>query len=573
MGRVALPARLVAGAAGAAVLVTAAPPAYAQDEESGGGEVLCELHDPRLADPSGITAADGGNGWWIVPSGDNQSGGMAILRVGEDCAVDEVESMFIEHQPLDPQALAIDTDGFLWAADTGGAAERDSISVTQATAGVSTGTAMYRFVFPDGPEDVNAFVIEPDVDDPIFFSAAEGESTVYVPAAEKAEYDTPMEAAGTVALAEGGSVTGAAVNADSSKIVLRTENAAYEYTVEGGDVVAAVTGTEPVVTPLADEGTAQDIAYDADGNFNTLASTDGGDGTEGVVTAYTPGAPAAEEEEPAAEGDDAAPAEEEGPSLVDRVLDLGIGTIVNILAVIAILGLLTMVGGIMVIRKHKKRDPDDEDDDEVGFAREESGFGDDEGFPAEDPVDLGLDSGQPDPDLGQVARGGVYGGARQEPAGNVYGAKQAEPSGNVYGGAARSEPSGNVYGGAARSDSPPRPTPPAPPRQQQPGGSVYGGGAREEPQYGAFESGGNGSVYDDAGPGRSFSARSEPSGNVYGAAARPEPPAQPGGNVYGARGSAQGSVYGAGAGERTPDADEGYWGPSDSGGSTYGRGR
>jgi hypothetical protein len=572
VGRVALPARLVAGAAGAAFLVTAASPAYAQDEESGGGEVLCDLHDPRLANPAGITAAD--DGWWIVPSAENQNETLSILRVGGDCNVREADEAWIEHQPRDPQALAIDAGGFMWVGDTGDATNRDWITLNQINLDDFSDNVPYRYVFPDGPEEVEAFLLLPgDEKKPLFVTANEGEATLYSPPGENQSENTPMESVGTVALSEGGSVTGAALNADGTKAALRTENAVYEWTVEGGDVVAALTGAEPLVTPIESAGSPEGLSYGADGNFNVLSSADGADGTFGTITSYTPAAPAAEETTGEEGGGDAA-AEEEGPTLVDRILDLGFGTIVKILAAIAILGLLVMIMGIVVIRKHKKAQGEEADDGtEEGFAAEESGFGKDESFIADDPVELGLDAGQPDPDLGQVARGNVYGGARSEPSGNVYGggggaAARPEPSGNVYGAKPRPESSGSVYGGAARPPEPPasprRPEPPAsPPRRPEASGAVYGG-AREEPQYGAFENGGHGSVYDNAGPGQSFTARPEPTGSVYGAKPRPAP--------SGGSGS-QGSVYGAGSGERTPDPDEGYWGPPDNGGSTYGRGR
>ncbi|MFG3339816.1 hypothetical protein [Glycomyces sp. NPDC048151] len=556
VGRVALPARIVAGAAGAAVLVTAAPPVYAQEE--GAGEVVCDLHDPRLASPSGITAAPDGDGWYIVSSADNQDDTLSIMRVGADCSPRDSDEVFIDHQPRDPEALAIDADGFMWVGDTGGATDRDWITVNQISLDDFGNNVAYRYVFPDAAENVEAFLI-PDASDkkPLFFSAADGETNLYYPPGENQTENTPLEQVGTVALAEGGTVTGAALSGDGSKVALRTANAVYEWTVDG-DVIGTLTGGTPVVTPIADGGDAQGLAYDAEGNFNTLSSVDG-EGTVGTITGYTPGAPAAEE--PAA-SDEAAGGgtEEPGPSLVDRILDLGIGTIVKILAAIAILGMATMVFGIIIIRKYRKQNEEDGDDDaELGFAREESSFGDDRGVYDDDPVDLGLDSGQPDPDLGQIARGGstgsVYGGARPEPSGNVYGASPArsEPSGSVYGGA-RSEPSGNVYG--AR--------PATPPAGQ---GSVYGA-AREEPQYGAFERGGQGSVYDNAGggQGQNFGARSEPSGNVYGA--RPAAPPAGQGNTYG---TPQGGVYGGG--QRPAEPEDDFWGPPEGGGTTYGRGR
>ncbi|GAA2162521.1 hypothetical protein GCM10010403_03420 [Glycomyces rutgersensis] len=560
VGRRALPARIVAGAAGAAVLVTAAPPVYAQEE--GGGEVVCEIHDSRVAAATGVVPASDGDGWWVLPDAEGQTDGMlTIRRVGSDCNVRDTESgsLAVEWLPKDPQDIAIEPDkGFLWVADIGDTGDRESVSLTQVALDDATDFVMTRYVYPDGMKDAEAYFLLPDRS-PVFIPSTEGTAELYKSDGPGQEEDTPLELAGTVTLPDGaGAVTGAALNADASKVVLRTGDSAYEWDVADGDPIASMTSGEPRVTPLDDGG--NDIAYDSEGNFITIAQT-GDDAAPAAIYSFTPAAASAEEPAASDEAAGGGSAEAEGPSLVDRILDLGFGTIVKILAAIAILGMATMVFGIIIIRKYRKQTQEDGDGDddgtELGFAREEPVFGKAAAFD-DDPVDLGLDAGQPDPDLSQVARGGggVYGGAadRPEPSGNVYGASPARPesTGSVYGGA-RQEPSGNVYG--AR--------PATPPAGQ---GAVYGG-AREEPQYGAFERGGQGSVYDNAGPGQNFGAGSEPSGNVYGA--RPAAPPAGQGNTYGAP---QGSVYGAGNDERTPEPQDDFWGPPE-GGATYGRGR
>ncbi|WP_026931165.1 hypothetical protein [Glycomyces tenuis] len=553
--------RLVAGAAGA-VLAVAVSPAHAQDDEGSGAERLCGLHDFPTQGASGITSA-GDDGWWVVSGGDNQDTTLSVLRIGADCSMRPDDEAWIEHDPRDPQALATDSEGYLWIADTGEALDRDSIAVNWVDPEDRTDTGMYRFVFPEGPEETEAFVLLPETDTPLFITAGDGEANLYGPSGEMLEYDTPMENLGAVALSEGGSVTGAAVNADGTKVVLRTADTAYEWAVEGGDVVGALTGAEPTLTPLASEGEAQDITYDAEGNFNTLARLDSED-TFAQIDKYTPAAPPAAEPSEESGGDQASGGGDEGGGIVDFILGLGFDTIVRILAGIAVVGFLVMLGGILAIRKSRRaRDGADEDDTEMGFAKEEPVFGDVEN----DPVDIGLDSGQPDPEVGQLAQGGaVYGAQRAEPSGNVYGgAKGAEPSGNVYGGA-RPEASGSVYGSAPPE---PRPEPPAP----------APGGGRSEPQYGAFEGAGQGSIYNNAG--ESFAVE-PPAGGAYGA------PRQSGGAVYGggeATGSTYGSprepggayggspanvestgtVYGSGGG-RTQEPDEDYWGPPDGGG-------
>lgn len=552
----------------------AASPVYAQeDDEASGAERICDLHDRRLEGAAGIVAAQDGDGWWIVPEGFAQDETLSIMRVGADCAVRESEESWIVHQPRDPQALAFDTDGFLWVGDTGEAPDRPSIAINQIKPGDEANAAIYRFVFPEGLESIEAFVVEPDVDYPLFFSSAEGATTIYRPTEEKRTEDTPMETVGSVTLAEGGSVTGAALNADATKVVLRTENTAYEWTVADGDVLGALTGSEPVLTPLADEGEAQDIAYDADGNFITLSQVDADD-AYGSIHRYTPAAPPSEE--PGEEGgDQAAEAPEEGGGIVDFLLDLGFDAIVRILAGIAVVGFLVMLGGILVIRKSRRERAaaeDDDDEDELGFAAEEPAFAEAQ----DDPVDIGLETGQPDPEVGRVAQGAVYGAPKAEPTGNVYGAKRTEQSGNVYGGGA----AGSVYG--ASPESPP-----------EPAGSGAHGGARSEPQYGAFEGAGQGSVYNDAGGSFAVEPPPAPSGGAYGTPPRQSSggavygageatgstygsPRPPGGAVYGgqpASAESTGTVYGAGGrgGSAAADQGEGPWGPREEG--EAGRGR
>ena len=140
------------------------------------------------------------------------------------------------------------------------------------------------------------------------------------------------------------------------------------------------------MTPLNDGG--NDIAYDADGNFVTVAQT-GDESAPAAIYRFTPAAPAAEEPAASDEAAGGGEAAEEGPSLVDRILDLGVGTIVKILAAIAILGMATMVFGIIIIRKHRKRNEEDGGEDdaaELGF--EHPVTGEEMFFEAPVPADL-----------------------------------------------------------------------------------------------------------------------------------------------------------------------------------------
>ena len=510
------------GAVGVVLAVTAGGPAWAQEEESGGGEILCNFHDPRLKSPAGVAAADDG-GWWVVPSGENQDSTLSIHYVGTDCNPQESSEVYIDHQPLDPRSLLV-LDGFMWVGDTGGATERPWITLSQIELGNTANFVNFRYVFPGEAAEVEAFVILPGAErKPVFFSAADGETTLYSPPGENLTENTQMDEVGTASLPEGGTVSGAALNADASKLVLRTEIAAYEYDVADGDVIAAVTGGTPVVTPLADEGRAQDVTYDAEGSFVTLASVDSDD-PFGTLSSYTPAAPPPADEE-AEGGDEAAEDSSAGGSdgIIDWLLDLGFTKIIWILRLIALVGFGVMLGGILVIILKRLRRRREEADEEEASSGEESAFSDvADDPPLRDPVDLGLDAGQPDPEVGKLAQG----------TGSVYGTPRQEPTGNVY--------------GSPRSG----------------GGSVYGAVKEEPPQYGAFEAAGQGSVYGE--PGQSFAAGpQQAAGTTYGAA-----PREQAGSVYGGPSDASGSgtVYGAGGGERTPEPGEGYWGPPEGNG-------
>ncbi len=549
----------IAALAACAVLASTASPVLAQeeDEDEPSGEKLCDLHDNRLQEASGIAADPGGDGWWILPDGasDQQVGGMWIFRVGADCNVRDSESIYLDHPPLDPQALAVDSGGFVWAADLGEHdGTRTTVAITQIEPGNTANNVIFRLAYPDGLKHGEAFILLPDGKIPLVIPSVEGQAPIYMPTTEKQSQNTPTRLAGTVQLTEGGTVTGAALNADATKVVLRTATHAYEWEVKDGDPVQAMTDTEPLITELGAESRGQDITYGADGEFVTLAKSDEA-GTFATITRYTPAEP--EPEEPAEdEGGDEAAAEGDDEGFVDWLLGLGFTTIVRILTGIAIFGFLIMLAGILVIRKHRREHREAEADDEPGFAREESAFGDvgDDPLPP-DPVDLGIDAGQPDPEVGQLAQS----------AGSVYGGPQAEQGGNVYGAPAAEEPSGTVYG--------------APKQEARPGpvGPVYGA-PRQEPRYGAFEGAGHGSIYNDVG--ESFAVEPPPPPPPPAPApprqAAPSPPAPPaggghgapreeGGSVYGAQQEPGGTVYGAGNRERTPEQDDDYWGPPQGG--------
>ena len=284
------------------------PPFTLRTRSPAAGRCCAICSDPRLISPSGITAAADGNGWWIVSSADGQDETLSVMRVGEDCSVIGDDEAWVDHLPRDPQALVLDADGFVWVGDIGGATDRDWLTVNQLNTESLADSAIFRYVFPGDPEAVEAFLIPRGGDKkPLFITAADGEANLFYPPGENQEENTPMENVGSVTLSEGGSVTGAALNADGTKAALRTATAVYEWTVAENDLIGTLTGTEPVVTPITDRGTAQGLAYDADGNFITLASGSTATAASAPSPRTRPAAPAAEEdpaprEEPPAAG-------------------------------------------------------------------------------------------------------------------------------------------------------------------------------------------------------------------------------------------------------------------------------
>jgi hypothetical protein len=83
-------------------------------------------------------------------------------------------------------------------------------------------------------------------------------------------------------------VTGGAVSPDASRVVLRTYADAFEFDVAGGDIVKAITTTEPRIVPLPDEPQGESITYSADGTalLTVSETSDQPAGTRPVILRY-----------------------------------------------------------------------------------------------------------------------------------------------------------------------------------------------------------------------------------------------------------------------------------------------
>jgi hypothetical protein len=249
------------------------------------GQPVCNV-DPALTGLTGLVAtADGG--YAVVNKANTYT--MKVYLLDSKCQ--RTGSVAYTGNPSggarDPRDL-INPDDF-WVADTGDDIQnpsRPTIAMWKLPANGARGT-LYRFTYPDGAHSCDAMLLNGG-GTPIFVTrVASGPSGIYVPDGQMA----PVPA-GPVKLKKVGeftpqdtgtdnklgpiaqqSVTGGALAPDGKHVALRTLSDAYEWSVTDGDVVKALTSTNPIITPLPSEPDGEAIAYSHDGkSFLTLTS-------------------------------------------------------------------------------------------------------------------------------------------------------------------------------------------------------------------------------------------------------------------------------------------------------------
>jgi len=270
------------------------------------GKAVCAVSSSTLDEITGMAASD--KGIYAVEGGDTADPDSVILWTinAKTCAATSKNYGF---NPVDPQDLAIGSDGGVWIADTGDGPEgkdntRPRIAFEKITIG--SGQAVpYRALYPSGAKaDFEAMILDKD-DSPIVIASQAGKVGIYkpdkalVPQAEsglptlKKFGDFTPQATGTAtpqsAVVGNAIVTGAAKSPDGTKVVIRTFSDAYEFTVGAdGDVVKAITSGTPVITPLPNEPNGRAISYSVDGkSFLTLSES-----PKSKLLSYTPFVPA-----------------------------------------------------------------------------------------------------------------------------------------------------------------------------------------------------------------------------------------------------------------------------------------
>jgi hypothetical protein len=314
----------------------------------------------------------------------------------------------------DPRDL-ISPDGF-WVADTGDDIQhpsRPTIAMWKLPASGAPGT-LYRFTYPDGAHSSDAMLINGG-GTPIFVTrVVSGPSGIYVPDGQMAPVPagpvklkkvgefTPQHTGTDNKLGQIGeqSVTGGAVAPDGKHVVLRTLSDAYEWNVSDGDVVKALTTTNPVITPLPSEQDGEAITYSHDGkSFLTLTSQATGD--KWSILSYTP-AVATSPTKPSAITADGRPAAPKGDtrSWFSKLTLQQLTYLVGGVALVGLVGLLLRSG------LRRLRRTSDTRTTLAGTSRTPPSRG---GYQGQ--------SGYPQPDYPD---GPGYGGAAPRPGGRVY---------------------------------------------------------------------------------------------------------------------------------------------------------
>jgi hypothetical protein len=310
---------------------------------------------------SGIIAQSDG-GYVVVNTSPDQASQMRVSFLDSKCKVSR--SVPYPAAARDPQDLAVGSDGTIWVADTGDnststnkADRRESIALWKVPAGGGT-PVIYRLTYPDGPHDARALLFGAN-DVPIIVTREpSGTAQIYEPTAQLqagTRQGVPLKNVGSWKPKRTGTpnflgatgqilVTGAAQAPDRKRVVLRTYSDAYEWSVPDGDVVKAITTSEPRVTPFSGEAQGEGIAYSSDGtSFLTSTNQTG----QSKILRYHPASAAA----PAAAAADKPAKKADSRPWYQK---LSLPQIINMVAAVGVLGLVLVLVGVIGIRQSRK---------------------------------------------------------------------------------------------------------------------------------------------------------------------------------------------------------------------------
>jgi hypothetical protein len=459
---------LLVGLAAPAVAAPTPTAGPAQSAAAGAGQTVCTPDSQKINEISGLVATASG---YVAINDSASNGGKArIFTLDATC---KIVGTPVNYDPTarDPEDLALDKSGTLWIADIGdnteasggAAAPRPTVAVWNLPQG-SKAPVIHRLAYPDGKKrDAEALLLNGDGTPIIITKDPVGEiwvpegplqanSTKGVKLTQRGTF-TPQETktANPLAFLGWKAITGAASSPDGTRVVIRTYSDAYEFDVQGGDVIKAITTGKPRITPLPNEARGEAITYSTDGK-QYITGSDVPSDVRAPILKYTP-----QNVTPGKGGGAVLPT----PKPDDRSFleDLTLQDITYMVAAIGVLGLALVVAGIIGIRRSRAtrragaatgpvRGSAPRPDDDLSGPPEESGTGRVYGARPAASAARGAAAGPGGPG---GTGGTVYG------AGGPGGPPPADPRDF-------DQPRGFQQGGY-----PPQPGPPQ-------GGGVYGGG-------------------------------------------------------------------------------------------------
>ncbi|MEV6814504.1 hypothetical protein AB0M52_20620, partial [Micromonospora sp. NPDC051296] len=266
----------------------------------------CSVNDPRLRELSGLVVTK--TGYIVVNDSTDQDNRKRVFYLDKDCQVTNAVA-YSGGGPFDTEDLALSPNGkTLWIADTGdnitSRQRRERVAVWSMPVNGSAQPKLHRLSYPDGkPRDAEALLIGQDNLPLIITKVTAGKAEIFTPDGPLKTGDTepvPMKKVGDVELPKTDTenplstfgrvaITGAARSPDGSRVVLRTYADAFEYDVQNGDIVGALTTGTPRVTALADPF-GEAISYSTDGKtFLTVSDAGHLDDNDPVdILSYTP---------------------------------------------------------------------------------------------------------------------------------------------------------------------------------------------------------------------------------------------------------------------------------------------
>jgi hypothetical protein len=257
------------------------------------------ITSPAITEASGNVASRTQPGvWWVHNDSGDQATVYAIDEGGEllrTVTLSGATAQDWEDVAIGPGAAPGDPDR-LYVGDIGDNAmlrdkvddARPSLTVyrlEEPTVGPGSGTATARtkvtpdtltLVYPDGPHDAEAMLVDPIDGDLLVVTkdwGRTGESQVYrAPADAEDGSATTLEHVGTVPLEPGTLVTGADVSPDGTVVALRSYGAVELYPRPAGAPLWHAFEESPCAGPVPPEQQGESIGFAADGaSYTTLS--------------------------------------------------------------------------------------------------------------------------------------------------------------------------------------------------------------------------------------------------------------------------------------------------------------